>query len=295
MTVKCKRCCKEFKDNYNLHRHLNRKNPCKLLVSVDTKTTETDTKKLKSKESGHICYYCMGEFAQSSSLYRHINRCKVKKAQDQEKEAIFDKLVRQKESDYLRDLANENRMLKKELNEKNMIIKKSNIVNGTINNNSHNTNNTNNTINNNIKIVAFGKEDISHISVKEWIRILKRNYKSIEDLAMKTHFDKNKPENQNIYISNLHSKYIMVHNGNNWNVKNRKDTVDDLYDEKAYIIFNKVEELTCGLPLSIVDKFDEIKTCYDTDEIRKVLIKDLDLSLYNQRRIPICTHKIKDT
>ncbi len=44
----------------------------------------------------------------------------------------------------------------------------------------------------------------------------------------------------------------------------------------------------------MVDKFDEIKTGHDVDKIRKVLLKDLDMTLYNQRNIPIYTHKIKD-
>ena len=60
------------------------------------------------------------------------------------------------------------------------------------------------------------------------------------------------------------------------------------------IIFNKVDELTKKLPIKIVDKFDKIKTGYDEDKIRKALIKDLDMALYNQRHIPIYTHRIKD-
>ena len=66
----------------------------------------------------------------------------------------------------------------------------------------------NNTINNTFNIVAFGKEDLSHLTLRDWKRILGRQYKSIEDLIIKTHFDKDKQEHQNIYISNLRSKYI---------------------------------------------------------------------------------------
>ena len=38
------------------------------------------------------------------------------------------------------------------------------------------------------------------------------------------------------------------------------------------------------LPITIVDKFDKIKTSYDENKIRKVQIKDLDMELYNQRQ-----------
>ena len=44
-----------------------------------------------------------------------------------------------------------------------------------------------------------------------------------------------------------------------------------IYMMKKHIIFNKVEELTGKLPIAIVDKFDEIKTGYDEDDIRKKL------------------------
>lgn len=143
-------------------------------------------------------------------------------------------------------------------------------------------------------VVAFGKEDISYLTNQDWIKILNKKYKSFEDLTIKTHFNKDKPEHQNIYISNLKSKYIMVHNGNDWIVKDRNITIEELYDDKSYIIFNKVSELNESLPIQIIDKFNKIHTDYDKDKIRKALIKDLNLELYNQRKIPIMTHKIKE-
>ncbi len=264
VTYICPSCNKIFDQKSHYTRHINRKTPCTELAQV------IEVPNSKS------CNFCKAEFKQLSSLNRHIreNRCKVKKDIDEDKERIFSQLVKQ-----VNELKKDNDNLKSIIN--------NNINNGTIN---HGTIN-----NNNIKIVAFGKEDISHISDTEWLRILNRSYKSIEDLALITHFDNNRPENHNIYISNIRSKYIMVHDGKKWNVKDRKDTVDDLYDEKAYIIFNKVDELTRKLPIKIVDKFNKIKTGYDEDKIRKALIKDLDMALYNQRHIPIYTHKIAET
>ncbi len=290
MTVKCITCYKEFKDNYNLQRHKNRRNPCTQITQFVTHNHVNDIIYSSDIESDTCnerkCGYCGKIFSRKWSLYRHINSfCKEKRNDDNNKEKIMTELIRE-----LEEKTCKLKKIKKEYKNFKKTVKT--INNQTLNNNSHNT--TNNTINN-IKIVGFGKEDITHISDREWIKILKRNYKSIEDLTLKTHFDKNRPENHNIYISNLHSKYIMVHDSKNWNIKNRKDTVDDLYDEKAYIIFNKLEELTNDLPISIVDKFNEIKIGYDTEEIRKVLIKDLDMTLYNQRRIPIFTHKIKES
>jgi hypothetical protein len=169
---------------------------------------------------------------------------------DKEKEKLFIQLVKELKKSNKINKKNESRIIKLEKE-----IKYTKITNS----------NNNNTINsnNNIQIVAFGKEDVDHISNGEWLKLLKNNYKSIEKLTEIVHFNKNNPENHNIYINNLRSKYIMTHDGNDWVVKDRKTIVDALYDDKSYIIFNKVDELNDTLPLRIVSKFEEIKDKYD--------------------------------
>ena len=42
-------------------------------------------------------------------------------------------------------------------------------------------------------------------------------------LIEKVHFDVNKPQNHNIYISNLKNKYIMIYDGNKWECKDREN------------------------------------------------------------------------
>ena len=126
------------------------------------------------------------------------------------------------------------------------------------------------------------------------MKIFKEQYKAMETLAVKAHFDKDKPEHQNIYISNIRGKYIMVHDGNDWVVKNRKDIVDELYDDKAYKIFQKLEELNDELPVAMVNKFEAIRKDYDDDIGRKKYINQLDETLYNNRKLPLTTHKIKE-
>ena len=283
---KCTKCNKNFKQKSHYISHINRKFPCNQKVIYDTLDCISDV--VSENSIGEIakCNFCEKMYSSISVLYRHQrDNCKIIKQDNEEKEKLFQYLVEQVES--LKTVREENKRLTHKIKEQNRIIRNTQNIYNNINNST-----INNTTNN-IKIVAFGKEDISHLTNRDWIKILNRNYKSIEDLTLKTHFDKTKPENQNIYISNLRSKYIMVHDGCDWVVKDRNNTVEELYDEKAYIIFNKVEELTGRIPIKIVDKFNKIKTGYDEDEIRKVLLKDLDMVLYNQRRIPIVTHRLK--
>ena len=50
---------------------------------------------------------------------------------------------------------------------------------------------------------------------------------------MMIHFNPNKPENHNIYIPNMKTGFIMCWNGESWDIRNREDVIDDIYDESV--------------------------------------------------------------
>ena len=94
---KCKNCCKEFKYQWCLDRHLRRKIPCKENVSNDSSKPENDSSKLendlskpendspkpendssKSKNDSLICKYCCDGFSRTDYLKSHIKICKEK-------------------------------------------------------------------------------------------------------------------------------------------------------------------------------------------------------------------------
>ncbi len=282
VTYKCNKCDKEFDHKGNYSAHINKKYSCERQnyeyghATTDASSSESDK---------NTCMYCHKKLSTNSNFNRHLKICKIRKLQEEEKEKIFNELVEK-----INKLEDDN----KKLNRKVQTLSSRTAMTGNITNNIETINNN---VNNTFNILAFGKEDTSHISNKEWQKIINRQYRSIEDLVVKTHFDKKKPENHNIYISNMKSKYIMVHDGTNWCVKDKRDTIDDLYDEKAYIILNKVDELKekSKLPFKIVDKYNEIKTGYDEEKIRAALIKDIELILYNKRDIPIYTKRQIET
>ncbi len=291
VTYKCDTCNKLFNHKGNFEAHKNRKKTCNFVV-----LDKNDFKQHKTTVIDNKCYtcsYCNRTFKHSQSVYKHIREnCMSVRKDKEEKEEIFNKLIRELDENkkHIKQLEKTNRKIKECIDNKtNSIVCDTYNDNKTINN----TYNDNRTYN----IVSFGKEDTSFITEKEWKTIICKRYKSIEDLVIKTHFNENKPENHNIYISNIKSKYIMVHDGGTWCLKNKKDTIDDLYDEKAYIIISKVDELKekSKLPFRIVNKYNEIRTGYDEDKIREALVKDIELVLYNKRNIPIYTRKHVDS
>ena len=56
----------------------------------------------------------------------------------------------------------------------------------------------------------------------------------------KIHFNPTKPENHNIYISNLKNNYVMIYNGNKWLIRDRDDSIQDIIDKNEGIIEQKM-------------------------------------------------------
>jgi membrane-bound ClpP family serine protease len=136
------------------------------------------------------------------------------KKQEDEKKQIFNALLQ--EMKMLKKQENKNRKKIKTLIDNSKNIDNNNCNNKTINNNVQNNNNCNNN-NINIRLVAHGKEDLSSFTETEWRQIITKFYRSFEtSLIDAVHFDKNIPENHNIYISNIKSKFIMIYDGTNW-------------------------------------------------------------------------------
>jgi hypothetical protein len=95
----------------------------------------------------------------------------------------------------------------------------------------------------------------------------------------KVHFNPLKPENRNIYISNMKDKYIMIYDGNNWNLANKKDELDRLYEEKEMML----EEWLDSNPDPILkEKFIKYLNNKDDDECLNQIKEDIKLMLYNK-------------
>ena len=134
--------------------------------------------------------------------------------------------------------------LEKLLNE--AMNKISNITNNnTTNNNTNNTtnNNINNSRNLNITINAYGNEDLSYLKDGDWLKMLTKPQESIVNLFLETHFNTDHPENSNIRLRNRNSKFLEVHDGENWKNKRKKKMLSEASDEKRDILDAKFDKL----------------------------------------------------
>ena len=247
---KCERCLKEFDQKCNYTHHINKKFKCK---EVAQKSTILAQKCTILTESEIECKYCGKIFSRTFTLNRHIDGyCKVKKNNDSKMEELLERLIKIEENN-------------KEMKEKMILLETENanyknIINNTQNNIGTQNIQNNNTIN--VKILAYGKEDTSKITVNDYKKILGRGMNSVPAFVEKLHFDINSPENHNVYISNLRDEYVLMYDGKIWRLNNRDEALQQLYEDKSDILETKFEELITKLDeptIKIFNRFLKIK------------------------------------
>jgi hypothetical protein len=222
----------------------------------------------------HQCKYCLTCFARKDNLTRHIkNNCKVKKQGTEEKEQIYQQLLEQ-----LKNTSNNNC---------------NNTTNNTQNNN---TQNNNIQINNEIKLVGFGKEDLYNIEDKVVKQLLNRGLNAVRETIRYTHFNDKNEKHHNVYVSNMKDIYAMIYDGNSkkWKLTPKKEIVDTLFDYKQVFLGNRYNELYDELPESTRKKFDRFIELSDDEETVSIIKKEILMMLYNEKEIPLKTRRKMD-
>ena len=259
--------------------------------NVSVSQNKKNLTKCKSNEvkKQYNCEYCKKKYNHRQSLHKHLKICK-EKIEDEECKSDMLELVKklnekldeqnekldvqQKEQNELR------KEFKKELDKKddqiNELIKKAGIQNSNITNN----------IQQNIKILAYKNTDISHLTDNDFIYCFNRSNMCVPHLIKKIHFNPTKPENHNVYISNIKNKYAMVYDGNKWNLNNQDETIGDLIDINESFFEQKLEEwLENGKEYpEIMKKFNRYLEKKENDEVINKIKEEIKLILYNNRK-----------
>ena len=255
----------------------------------------------KIKKSDICCNYCSKFFTRNSSLNRHLNgRCKVKIQNENEKELIFQSLLKEYEAkknelDNIKDKLNTlaPNAVKPQINKTINKTTNNNNINDSFNNNKT-INNIQNNINNNIniKLVAFGKEDMDIIPDNHYKAILNKGFQAVPKMVQHVHFNKNMPQFHNVYISNMRDNYVMIYDGNKWKLNDRSEIINQLLDEKKYYLFEKFDDLIDSLNDFTIKKFRRFLDQQDEDEIANDIKREIKMILYNNKHIPENTRKL---
>ena len=260
----CHSCNKCFYTSKDLHNHF--------------KICEDYKEELNRKMYGkHECKFCNKILSCQKSLKRHYKTCKEKKEDETVKQSMSDlvKLLNEKDKYFKEELEKRDKQINERDSQINELIKKAGINNSTITQN----------IQNNIKLLSYGKTDISHLTDNDYLGCLKHKNFCIPYLIEKIHFDKNKPENHNIYISNLKNKYVMMYDKRKWKTKNRDDAIDKLIGDKEILMESKLDEWEekGGMNPNLRRTFNIYIETKDHKKVITQIKDDIELMLYNNK------------
>tara|TARA_B100000902_G_scaffold144041_1_gene141477 strand:+ start:183 stop:1751 length:1569 start_codon:yes stop_codon:yes gene_type:complete len=224
----------------------------------------------KKKEGNYECEYCKKNYSRIDSLNRHLKTCKEKKKDVEEKTNLLN--IVNMLNEQLKEQKEQNKEQQKQINE---LIKKAGMTIGTQN------------IQQNIKILAYNNTDISHLTDKDYLKCLKHSNFCIPHLIEQIHFNPQKPENHNIYISNLKNNYVMIYNGNKWMLNDREESIQNLIDDKESMIEQKLEEwVENGKQYpDIMRKFNRYLEKKENDKVINKVKDEIKLMLFNNRDV----------
>ena len=286
VSYKCEQCNKIFHKKSHYTNHINRKRPCTKVTPNSTKITPNSTKNeqivkknanenAKEDVNNKQCPFCKKIFTRPSSVDRHLDgRCKVKQKQENNKKEKIDELV-----DEIKEIKQEMEILKKE----NTKLKQ--VTNIGIQNNTNIENQQNIQVNN-INILNCTKADLTHITDKIYKFLFGKVYSSVPKLIKLVHCNKDKPENHNIYVSNMKDKFVHVYENENWTLEN-EDILETMIDRYMNILTEKYKEMKPELGDGLVIDYDKLideheeRKYYNAE--RKEIIK---LILYNAKESP---------
>ncbi len=273
MKYVCEKCKKEFLCKQAYDRHLLRITDC----SEDTRD------RLENKE--YICEFCKKGFTEKRNLQRHIKIfCKGPETILLSKETFNDILNKYNK--------NENQNINKLHNKTS--------INKSVIGNHNNVNYVENNQNIQIMVNPFGKESQIPVPAKVYFEAMKNLIKGIPLLVKYIHYNYEHPENMNIESKGISSKYLVVYDGQDWNLANKKnvihnlitdkkDQIDDFFDEQ--VENNKLSKQMVKRYETQTEKLDEVlnkdfrgvKPSDESAELYKELEEEMNLLLENEK------------
>ena len=290
----CFVCEYDAKQKSNYDKHMNTKRHQRLFAEshplVNQKSTfsqpkvnQKSTKSQPSLDSKFQCKYCNKDFKFKQSMYKHIKyTCKKNTDEDfQELARLLNEkdkqlAIKDKQMDNqlaLRDKKME--MMQKQIDKLTSKLQIQNVNQGIVQNG-------NNTIN--IQLLNHQDTDYSHLTPNDYMSCIKDCNKCVKSLIEKVHFNVNKPENMNIYLSNIKGKYLMIYKDNAWQIQDKKSQVDELYDTNECVLEMWYDDCEEKHP-DIIASFQRYLHNRDQDETLNNIKEEILVMLYNKRKM----------
>ena len=248
------------------------------LAIFDYDNNKEKSTKREILDIGSVCQFCKKSFASRKSRLRHeSNYCKFN-----------DRISYEKLASLLNEKNTELKCSEEQMDEcKGRIQKLERQIGRLMNRLQINNINFGNQINSshttNIQVLNYNKTDYDFLTEKDILKCFSENNHCVKALIEKVHFNKNKPENMNIYISSIKGKFVMVYRDNKWQIRDRKRQIDDLYECNELMLENWYDEYQDKFPHIIKSFKRYLKNRDDDDDFINKIKDEVLLMLYNKR------------
>ncbi len=234
---------------------------------VDNYSKHLKTKKHKSKEQSieeqtFVCSVCLNGYKTRQSLHRHNKKCKIDNTE-------IDNI--NKRIDYALNAV-------QNINKKLEVLPQQTIYNTTNNNITNNTT-TNNTVNN--IILSYVDTDVSHLKDSDYKKIVNAVNFCVKMLVWKKHFNKEKPENMNLCISNKKDSYMKVFMKDKWTSRKIDEMIHTLFEENEMQIEDWLQEFNDPC---LNDKYTRYTKNKENEELLEELQSDLRQFMYDMTK-----------
>ena len=245
-----------------------------VLTEVSPKLAEVSQKLAEVSPKVIFCKYCEKEYKHKSSLSKHIKYSCTKNKDEDLKELVrlMNLKMESERNEFQKQLTQQQKVFDKRLDTQSKQIEKlmgKLEIHGSFNNNTIN----------NITLLAYRNTDVSHLTTEDYMGFYKRVNHCVKTLIEKIHFNPEKPENMNIYISNMKDKYMTIYDGQNWNLANKKQELERLYEEKEQMLEEWLESNPNPL---LKEKFAKYLSNKGSDDCLQHIMEEIKLMMYNK-------------
>ncbi len=198
------------------------------------------------------CEWCSRPLTTNFGLTRHITTCKVKCKQD---------VIEMK-------MQEEIQLTTKRIEE---LEAKCKIIEPIIRSNSD------------VHLAEYGHEDLSHITLERITFVFSKSFGSVVECVKLIHFSPIAPQNKNICIKVLNSRFAYVFCDGKWDAISSKKLINILYYDICEYIQEKLDELIDELDKSVVIHIKRFLDKKDDEKEANVIKTELRVLLFNKR------------
>lgn len=138
--------------------------------------------------------------------------------------------------------------------------------------------------NNMITINPIGHENLDYMTIEKLCYFISPIHRHFEELIEFMHANENHPENHNIYLSSLDSKFVKAYNGDKWNACMKDDVLRGVLYKICDILMDNENKIVQHAGKKVFNCLEKWRETNEQDDFEH--LKDLvNLILYNNKEL----------